>query len=56
MENLQSDDFIISLLYVEDKSIARDLLRKVRPYTLEDVSKTKKIIPGSLYEKIKDKI
>ncbi len=56
MENLMSEDFIISLLCVEDEAIAQDLLRKVRPYTEKDQSKSKKIIPDSLYEKINDKI
>ncbi len=56
MENLLSDDTIISFLCVEDEAIARDLLSKVRPYAKKGQSKSKMIIPDSLYEKIKDKM
>ncbi len=56
MENLQSEETIISVLCVEDEAIAIDLLHKVRPYSKKGQSKSIKIIPDSLYEKIKDKI
>jgi len=55
MKKLHSDDTIFSLLCVEDEAIVRDLLRKVRPHTKKERSKSKMIIPDSLYEKIKDK-
>ncbi len=56
MENPKSDDILISLLWVEDEAVARELLGKVRMHTKKDQSKSRMIVPDSLYEKIKDKI
>ena len=56
MENLHTDDIIISVLWIEDEAVARELLGKVRLYTGKGRSKSKMIIPDSIYAKIKDRI
>ncbi len=56
MENLRSDDIIISLLWIEDEAVARELLGKFGLYMEKGRSKSKIIIPDSIYGKIRDRI